>query len=231
MAFPPKAKPRQVLLPHSDGAFFCLSFQPRVVFPNHGQSDWLEWPATGGGMRHPNLLMLTGLLACVALSGAQSAENEPSGLCAPDTEFGEFDFWVGSWDVSVASGEVAGQNQITKEQDGCVLVERWTGSKGGTGISLNYYDPDSDQWVQNYVGSGGLLIDIRGGPVDGSIVLDGKIQYLGADRRNAFRGIWTLLADGRVRQYFEESPDGGKTWNPWFEGFYVRRDAGEPHAR
>ena len=27
---------------------------------------------------------------------------------------------------------------------------------------------------------------------------------------------------GRVRQYFEQSNDGGETWVPWFEGFYTR---------
>ncbi|MDH3510332.1 MAG: hypothetical protein OER85_05675 [Gammaproteobacteria bacterium] len=175
-------------------------------------------------MRYPSLLMLTVILACGVFQGAQGAENETSEPCPSDTQFGEFDFWVGSWDVTGASGQVFGQNQITKEQNGCVLVERWTGAKGSTGISLNYYDPDRGQWVQNWIGSGGSLIELRGGLVDGSIRLEGKIHYLGKDRRNPFRGTWAVLADGRVRQFFEESPDGGKTWEPWFEGFYTRRD-------
>jgi len=182
-------------------------------------------------MRYPALMVLTGVLACGTFQGAQSAENDSSGPCPSDTEFGEFDFWIGSWEVSVASGEVAGRSRITKEQNGCVLVERWAGSKGSTGVSLNYYDPGRGQWVQNWIGSGGSLIDIRGGLVDGSIELVGKIQHLGEGRSNSFRGTWTLLADGRVRQFFEESPDGGQTWTPWFEGFYARRDldASESH--
>jgi hypothetical protein len=77
------------------------------------------------------------------------------------------------------------------------------------------------------VGSGGTLIEMRGGLVDGSMALEGNIQYLGQGRTNAFRGKWTLLKDGRVRQYFEESADDGKTWLPWFEGFYSRRDTGK----
>jgi len=41
-----------------------------------------------------------------------------------------------------------------------------------------------------------------------------------------FRGLWTPQPDGRVRQFFEQSDDGGKTWKPWFEGFYTRVGAG-----
>lgn len=175
-------------------------------------------------------LMLTIVLSGAAFQAAQGTEAESSGPCPPESRFSEFDFWVGSWDVSLASGEMVGVNQIVKEQGGCVLVERWTGAKGGTGISLNYYDPGSDQWVQNWVGNGGSLIDIRGGIVDGSMQLEGKIQHLDEGRGNALRGKWTLLSDGRVRQYFEESTDNGKTWVPWFEGFYVRHDSDPSHA-
>jgi hypothetical protein len=36
--------------------------------------------------------------------------------------------------------------------------------------------------------------------------------------------LWTPLADGRVRQFFEQSDDDGTNWTPWFEGFYSRVD-------
>jgi len=32
------------------------------------------------------------------------------------------------------------------------------------------------------------------------------------------------LPDGRVRQFFEQSTDGGETWTTWFEGFYTRKE-------
>jgi len=44
----------------------------------------------------------------------------------------------------------------------------------------------------------------------------------------AMRGLWTLLEDGRVRQFFELSGDGGKTWTTAFEGFYTRIGESDP---
>ena len=40
--------------------------------------------------------------------------------CEDDKQFSEFDFWVGKWDVHVASGAVAGHNEITRQQRSCV---------------------------------------------------------------------------------------------------------------
>lgn len=38
-----------------------------------------------------------------------------------------------------------------------------------------------------------------------------------------FRGRWSRLDDGRIRQFFEEKGEDG-AWNAWFEGFYSRED-------
>ena len=162
------------------------------------------------------------------LFGTALAQNEtesaapPSKPCEQEPAFREFDFWLGEWEVRAESGARYGINHITRERGGCVLVERWESDRGGTGISLNYVDPASQRWVQNWVGSGGTIIDIRGGLKDGSMLLEGTIQYVSSGQSNAFRGLWTPLEDGRVRQFFEESTDGGKTWQAWFEGFYSR---------
>ena len=57
----------------------------------------------------------------------------PSFPCEEDARFAEFDFWVGSWDVHVADGSLAGENEITRAERGCVLIERWRSARGGTG--------------------------------------------------------------------------------------------------
>ena len=129
---------------------------------------------------------------------------------------------VSSETVTVGSGGAGGNN--VGGNGGSSSFGSHCSAGGGTGTRMNYFDPGSGQWVQVWMGSG-FLIDIRGGLVDGSMTLTGHIDYLANATRKSFRGTWTALEDGRVRQFFEESPDDGKTWTPWFEGFYVRGEA------
>ncbi len=143
--------------------------------------------------------------------------------CEDDERFAEFDFWIGEWDVHTADGTFAGSNTISRAERGCVLLEQWTGNSGSTGMSINYIDGVSGQWVQNWRAAGGSQIDIHGGLTEDGMLLVGKIHYLTNSTTQDFRGLWTLLPDGRVRQFFEQSNDGGESWAPWFEGFYTRK--------
>jgi len=144
--------------------------------------------------------------------------------CAHQPGFQDFDFWVGEWDVHLANGTPAGSNIIQPIERGCALTEHWTNVNGGTGMSINYLDKASDQWVQVWNAEGGSQIIIRGGLNDDGMAMEGYIHYVGNGTTAPFRALWTPLPDGRVRQYFEQSNDGGNTWVPWFEGFYTRRN-------
>jgi hypothetical protein len=144
--------------------------------------------------------------------------------CEHQESFRDFDFWIGEWDVHLANGTFAGSNVIKAAERGCLLTEQWTGASGGTGMSINYLDQASGEWVQVWNAAGGSQIVIRGGMTDDGMALEGYIHYVGNGTTAPFRGLWTPLADGRVRQYFEQSNDEGKTWVPWFEGFYSRKN-------
>jgi hypothetical protein len=155
--------------------------------------------------------------------GNPSPPPAPSFPCEEDDRFAAFDFWVGEWDVHDASGTYQGSNVISREQRGCVLVENWTGAGGSTGMSINYLDTKSDKWVQFWIAGAGYHIDIRGGMTDDGMLLTGIIHTITNGTTTPFRGLWTALPDGRVRQFFEISSDGGETWATWFEGFYTRK--------
>jgi hypothetical protein len=158
--------------------------------------------------------LLVSLLPWVAAAG------EDPKVCT-HASFREFDFWAGAWRVADGDGKPAGVNEITLEQGGCVLVEHWRGARGGTGQSLNYFDPVTGLWKQRWVGLG-LILEMQGGLRDGAMVLEGPLHDVRANRTTLLRGTWSQLADGRVRQLFVESADQGKTWTPWFDGYYSR---------
>ena len=145
--------------------------------------------------------------------------------CQADARFREFDFWVGEWDVRDAEGTLQGENSISRQESGCVLVEHWQGAQGSSGMSINYLDRITNEWVQIWHAAGGYQIDIRGGLTDDGMFLSGTIHYIGTGQTAPFRGLWTPLPDGRVRQFFEQSNDDGATWEPWFEGFFTRQSA------
>jgi hypothetical protein len=169
------------------------------------------------------IAMLRAALPAIALASLAAGEAlaAPPSPC-PDGPFRQFDFWAGEWDVKDAEGKVAGVNRITSEENGCVLVERWSSAAGGHGQSYNYYDPAAGKWKQLWVGLG-ILLHMEGEFQDGSMRLEGPLQYLAQKRVTTLRGTWTALPDGRVRQLFEESEDQGKTWTTWFDGYYTKR--------
>lgn len=163
-----------------------------------------------------NRIVMFALLALVPLAQAQTPFE-----CSASDPHREFDFWIGKWSVSDASGKLQGHNEIRKVQKGCVLEEQWTSVRGGSGQSMNYYHPGRKEWRQLWLDGGASIIDIQGGLEDGSMVLTGTIFYLAQSAEKPFRGKWTLLEDGRVRQFFEQQDEAGQ-WQVWFEGFYQK---------
>lgn len=167
----------------------------------------------------PVLGSLAGNPGYDALVAEMSALAYP---CENDPAFHEFDFWLGEWVVHGPNGTLAGTNVIEPAERGCVILENWTNVAGGTGMSINYVDKISGEWVQIWNAEGGSQINIRGGMTDEGMLLVGTLHTVGSDTTLPFRGLWTPLPDGRVRQFFEQSNDGGATWQTSFEGFYTR---------
>jgi len=155
-------------------------------------------------------------------SSAQSTAPAPS-VCMTDENFRAFDFWVGDWNVSGNNGgPFAGTNSITVIEGGCALLETWKGQGGSTGISTNHYNPNTGKWRQLWLSAGAYSIDYEGGIINGSMAMEGLIYYYGNDKTFPFRGRWTPLPDGSVRQHFEQFNPEKDEWVTWFDGIYTR---------
>ena len=142
--------------------------------------------------------------------------------CEGVAEANAFDFWLGRWEVRATDGTLIGHNTITKRDGGCSIQERWEGSGGSSGSSVSFYLPSRKEWRQVWTGSSGTVFDITGEAGNGTMHLEGTIEYVEPNRVVAFRGTWTEGPDGRVRQRLEEFDLVAQAWVVWFDGFYRR---------
>jgi hypothetical protein len=142
--------------------------------------------------------------------------------CEGIEEASAFDFWLGRWEVRATDGTLIGHNTITKRDGGCSIQERWEGAGGSSGSSLSFYLPSRKEWRQIWTGSSGTMFDITGEAGNGTMHLEGTIEYAEPNRVVAFRGTWTEGPDGRVRQRLEEFDLIAQAWVVWFDGLYRR---------
>lgn len=153
---------------------------------------------------------------------AEYKEFLKSTLPCQTAEFHKFDFWIGEWAVQNPAGQKVGDNQITSEQDGCLMVEHWKSGRGiETGTSFNYYDIRDKKWHQLYMdnsGNAGAYPPMAGNLVDSKMVLisDEKASPV-------FRWTWYVVSPGKVRQMAEQSNDGQKTWQIVWDSVYVNK--------
>ena len=170
----------------------------------------------------------TAIVAAVACTistavTAQSATPPTKSACQTDENFRAFDFWVGDWNVHGNNGgPFAGTNSITVIEGGCALLETWKGQGGSSGMSTNHYNPITGKWRQLWLSAGAYSIDYEGGIVNGSMAMEGLIYYYGNGKTFPFRGRWTPLPDGSVRQHFEQFNPEKDEWATWFDGIYTR---------
>lgn len=167
----------------------------------------------------PGMARATAALAMLLAVGAAQA-----GVPCADPKSHEFDFWIGEWQVTLReTGKLVGFNRITPILDGCVLQENWRGVSDSAGSSLNFYDTQRKRWRQLWVWREGTTLELEGGLVDGRMVLEGEsVEPDGS--RAANRITWSGNADASVRQLWEISRDGGRTWKTEFDGIYRKAE-------
>ncbi len=162
-------------------------------------------------------IAVTTILVFATIAPVYAQDTQP--CTAP--EYRQFDFWIGEWVVRNADRQVVGRNVIEKRFNGCVLHEHWTGARGNTGESFNTWDARRGVWHQTWVDGSGTLLLLEGGLVDGAMVL-GQTGTGRDGNPVTHRITWTPLEDGRVRQHWQASRDGGESWNAVFDGYYSK---------
>lgn len=175
----------------------------------------------------PTTLVLT--LAVLALAPAIAAAQGPPDpdTCRNRPESRQLDFWIGTWDViHPEDGRTLGVNVIEPTLNHCALMERWAGAAGGVGQSVNFYDAQRRTWRQVWVDDRGAVLDYRSGELRGRAMHFAGITISPAGDTTHQKLIFHDVAPDTVRQVFESSEDGGRTWSTDWVGIYVRRASG-----
>jgi hypothetical protein len=142
-------------------------------------------------------------------------------LVAPEVH--QLDFWMGEWDVYLATGAKDGNNRIEKLLGGFALQENWSELDGHEGKSWFYFYRPEKRWKQVWVTDTGFVKEKQQveSPA-GSVRFRGEIP-LKNGRKLLDRTTLTPLPDGRVRQVIEQSSDDGVTWQTGYDAYYVRK--------
>ncbi len=190
--------------------------------------DWLEKALNSGAAFQANIEKdndFDNIRSDARFTKMQKIVEQQRNPCMYSPEARQFDFWLGDWDVFVGGNKV-GENLIEMDTQGCTLVENWKSARGGTGKSLNVYDPSVKKWKQFYVGGqGGVFL------FEGDFREKDKHMYFTAETIGS-NGAKTMhifeffdLPDKTVQQRWKQSTDEGKTWNTVWDSIY-RKKAG-----
>ena len=171
----------------------------------------------------PLIRTLVAAMTIVSALGPAAAAAEVSSAPCAEPLRRQFDFWLGTWEVTNPAGKVVGHSRIESILEGCALQEHWQSTSGVAGKSLNVYNLDKQLWEQFWVDNSGARLHLVGGLDEGQMVLRNQesadVRILATQNE---RVTWTPNADGSVRQRWESSKDGGKTWTVSFDDLYRR---------
>jgi tetratricopeptide (TPR) repeat protein len=142
--------------------------------------------------------------------------------CLYSAEARQFDFWVGEWEVYNPQGRKVGSSIVQSFAAGCGILENWTDGFGGSGKSINFFDPNEHKWFQYWMGQNGSPSRYSG------IYKEGALRYIGEPYTSNGQKITPRLTFfnldvNTVRQFAEKSDDDGKMWTTVYDFKYVRK--------
>jgi hypothetical protein len=174
-------------------------------------------------------LLAAAAAAVQAPAPSPPAPAAPPRPCVNAPVHRAFDFWVGEWDVrpSGKPEQPPSHSRIEKIEDGCVIYEQYTTPQGYSGRSFNAYHPEKKEWQQFWVDNTGGIHHYRGQARDGNLYYEAEAVALpGEPVPVRMKMTFLNLGKDKVRQFFEKSSDGGKTWQPSWDLVYTRKRPG-----
>jgi hypothetical protein len=178
-------------------------------------------------MRQVRLIAGSLLVCLIAFTPSTSvrAQKTPDETRYPCRAEHAFDFWVGTFDATPWDQPTArptGQLHNTREYEGCVIVERWTGTAGSAGMSMSFYDTNRRVWRMVWNDDANQSNDFEGTYTDGAMRFKGWVLDRTGKRLLA-SNVLQEVSPGTIRHIYSTSADDGKTWVVRSDGRFVRR--------
>lgn len=151
------------------------------------------------------------------------AQQQPQ-PCSAEPHTHDFDFWIGEWDVyQTGTKTIVGHSVVQSISGGCGILENWTATNGSSGKSINYYNPATGKWEQDWIGSGGAAQRYLNG-----LYKDNAMQftYESMLKNKPITGNFKFynIDKNTVRQYQDVNNDDGKTVTVSYDLTYVRQN-------
>jgi hypothetical protein len=130
------------------------------------------------------------------------------------------DFWLGTWDCSWEGGR--GENRITRELDGHVIVERFASLEPERWIGMSWSVHDERHgWRQTWVDSTGNYWALHGDAHPEGFMF--AVSELEDGREVEKRMVFSGIGDDEFAWRSERSHDRGATWQGLWTIAYRRR--------
>lgn len=147
------------------------------------------------------------------------AEQTSLKCAGEEKPYRDFDFIIGNWEFRTADGNKIGEQTITKQGEGCAIIEEWTEVSGITGRGMSFVDPKTRLWRQVWMSSR-FQIDYSGGLNEsGAMVLEGTMYPTNDNTSSKIRGVWMKQTDGSIKKEFLRFDEKTNKWNTFFVGF------------
>jgi len=163
------------------------------------------------GMRSLLHAAIAAVLLFVPGAFAEEAAKAPP--CS-SPEFRQLDFWVGTWDLSWTNPDGTpgtGRNVISRSLNDCVIEENFTtigGERPFSGMSVSTFDTKAGHWRQTWVDNAGGYLPFTGGPSEEGF----QFRLVNAADGRTMRMIWKNVKKVSLDWHWQESKDGGKSW-------------------
>jgi hypothetical protein len=157
----------------------------------------------------------------LSFSTVLTSQNQQKTPCS-GAKYSQFDFWEGAWIVYDTKGNIVGTNKLVKMHSNCVMQENWVSKTGPSrGTSYNYYNKTDDYWHQVWVDNSGFSLMLKGGLIDGKMVL--KSDLITSEKGNYYNRItWSKNNDNSVTQLWEYINEKEELISEVFRGIYKK---------